>query len=123
MLKIEWTEMKDFTDRPTLVAHVRFGIKDTKGREMGVKLRIKLEGQIHDGEVEKVNEYYSHRKPRTAITSSIQACRDGKVFGGACPTEHEYATLEAAKADCEKRAMTSFKKTEKKAAANGGLYK
>ncbi len=122
MKEITWKQQGSW-----LVADVRFGILDSKGREMGVKLIVKTKEDRSNYEL--VGESWLTMKKVLVgplvigITSCILSTRDGECFGGGFPTDHDQESIEAAKSDCLKRCETSRKKVERKAAANGGVYK
>ena len=46
LLKIDWKQGKDWAGQPALIAQVDFGIKDKRGREVGVYLIIRLEALV-----------------------------------------------------------------------------
>jgi hypothetical protein len=96
-----------------MVAEVRFGIFDTKGRELGVSLVADPADRGWKFHIQSYEE---------CIVSKIQSCRDGKSFGASSPVRHIQESMGAAMADCVKRCKTSYNKVKKVAEKNGGVY-
>jgi hypothetical protein len=131
--ELTWTKGNKRTDAhgeviQTYYAEIRFGVFDSKGRELGVNLIIREnEGFFNKGEkaeVKMTSEHCGVYIPHyRAFGSGIQSERNGETFGASFPRLKPNATFEEAAEAAYKSAITSYKKVLKKAAANNGIYK
>ena len=141
MTNVTWTRAEG-SDR--MIAKVSFGIKDTKGREMGANAVVLLNKKTYRGSLSygtdgsmpnahKVGDYYyclgeyrgkTYVLPHIVAPFSAEAysTRDGVGFGACNSVEKEYDSLEAAQADALKRVEATRKRVMAKAAKTGGIY-
>jgi hypothetical protein len=94
-------------------SHVPFGIKDSKGREIGCLLYINTAHAVYEN---------GKKLDTTVIAGHIQSSRNGSKFGALNTSYNIYPTVDAAKQDLMRKAIKSLRKVEKRAAQFGGVY-
>jgi len=94
------------------IAYVRFGMVDSKGRELGCCLII----EEREARPARTEGYTTYGEIFPGFYTGVQATRAGASFGASFPKMLRCESLEEAKASLLKRAAQSCKRAEKNAA-------
>lgn len=116
-MTITWEEKNFGADRKQITAQVNFGIRDIKGRELGMWLVINPTQDIWQwDDTQKKSIVVSQ-----GISGRSQQTRNEESFG-ASQSGDFYISLDEAKLRLEDKALAAKHRYEKKAAKNNGIY-
>lgn len=105
-----WTCQSEFRRHRQIVFYG--GLKDKAGRCVGCTLMIQENGEM-----------WSKGIFQRGVVGWMQATRDGQPFGPLDDrSKHLYASVDEAKADLEKRALTAKVRVLKRSEQHGGVY-